>query len=277
MKKKSQIRIVLFYTAQWILFAVFSTGCLLHVDDFQPSITEVNLSNFNQASPTTGQLFVEVQELTAEMDSLRQRGLTNAVDSVSHLRDIVYEEVRMLAKRDIRITLDTIPQLDYVITGATGMYLGGREPSVVVTLIGENLSLHDRAVSALSIYAQNERQMSIIESLPYDLNSSWYGHGEGLYSYEPSVSFTLTDGVSLDALSDRLLLNRFEGFTIRHQSTSDKLDIYYIPAFEIDNTGNGRSRDDFLADIDRFEQETTVRGWVSGRTEIVRKLRVHLL
>jgi len=275
MKNRTRTRKPLLFIALWVLLAVVTAGCLLHVDDIQQSITEVNLSNFNQASPTTGQYFEEVLELTAKMDSLRQLGLINAIDSVSHLRDMVYEEVRTLAKRDIRITLDSIPDLDYVLIGATGMYLGDREPSVVITLIGENLSLHDRAVRALSIYAVNERQMSIIESQPLDLNASWFGHMEGLYSYEPSISFIITDGVPLDALSDRLLLNGFKGFTIRHHSTSDKLDIYYIPAFEIDNTGNGRSRDDFLADIDRFDQETTVRGWVSDRTEIVRKLRVH--
>jgi hypothetical protein len=199
---------------------------------------------------------------------------TRSADSVRVLIDALSTEVWIRLERDLRSTLDTIPNLDYTLIRATGMYLGDREPSMVVVLQEGESPLSRRAVHAVSVFARNEAQQSMIVSQPIEVSANWMGEAEDGMTYEPSYSVTLVAGPPIDRLSIVLVENGFPGFTIRHASTGNQLDTYYVPEFETYADGTGRSRTQFMREAELMSERLKQLGFAEGLTKAVRRLKL---
>ncbi len=236
--------------------------------------TDVNITNYGPESPSVGSLYEVVDGYEAEMATFRQAGNMQAVDSLLQLRTRLFGEIREIARQELRETLDTIPYLGYQLTDASGMYLGRQEPSLVVTLEAE-ASLRDRAVSALTAYARFHGQQTIIVSERLGaVQEQLYGNANDGYTIEPTVIYRTTPSQNIDTLADRFLIYHFVGFTAIPIADAHNIELYYIPDFELDAQGNGRSRAGFLADAQMLTQAGAQNGWFSHSEIAARKLRV---
>lgn len=257
-----------------ILITLVSMQGCIHLDNAKPDVTEVNVTNFSPYSNTTASQYARMKALEASLRRHVEGSETRAADSVRVLIDALSSEVWVRLERDLRSTLDTIPDLSYALIRATGMYLGDREPSMVVVLQQGETPLSRRAVHAVSVFARNEAQQSMIVSQPIEAASSWIGETEDGMTYEPSYSVALVAGPPVDRLSEVLVENGFPGFTIRHASTGNQLDIYYVPEFETDAAGSGRSREQFVRGAELLAERLKQLGLAEGHTKGVRRLRL---
>jgi hypothetical protein len=252
---------------------LFLQGCI-HLDNTKPDVTEINVTNFSPYSNTTASQYARMKALESSLRRHVEDDQTRPADSVRVLIDALSSEVWIRLERDLRSTLDTIPNLNYALSRATGMYLGDREPSMVVVLQQGETPLSRRAVHAVSMYARNEAQQSMIVSQPVVVSSNWIGETEDGMTYEPSFTVSLVDAQTVDRLSEVLVANGFPGFTIRHTGGRDQLDIYYVPEFETDANGSGRSREQFMSEADLLAERLRQLGFADGHRQAVRRLRL---
>ncbi len=252
--------------------AIFQ-GCI-SLENIKPDVTEINVTNFSPYSNTTASQYARMKALESSLRRYVEVDQTRLADSVRVLIDALSSEVWIRLERDLRSTLDTIPNLNYVLTRATGMYLGDREPSMVVVL-QQGETLHSRrAVHAVSMFARDEAQQSMIVSQPIKVSSNWIGETEDGMTYEPSFTVSLVEGRTVDRLSEVLVSNGLPGFTIRHIGGRDELDIYYVPEFETDGDGSGRSREQFMRDAEFIAERLRELGFADGHSQAVRRLRL---
>lgn len=256
-----------------LIILVCLHGCI-HLDNAKPDVTEVNVTNFSPYSNTTASQYARMKALEASLRRHAEAAETRAADSVRVLIDALSSEVWVRLETDLRSTLDTIPDLSYALIRATGMYLGDREPSMVVVLQEGETPLSRRAVHAVSVFARNEAQQSMIVSQPIEAASSWIGETEDGMTYEPSYMVALVAGSPIDRLSQELVGNGFPGFTIRHAGTGDQLDIYYVPEFETDSEGSGRSRAQFMRGAELIAERLRQLGFADGHRKGVRRLKL---
>lgn len=248
------------------------SSCIEDVESPAAS-TDVNLTNYGPDSPSVGSMYAEAQGYEDQIVAFRQQGDLEAVDSLLLLRARLFDAVRDIAQDELHVVLDSIPRLDYRLTRASGMYLGRQEPSFVVTLEADE-TLRDRGLRALEAYAREHGQQSIIVSQLVNAAAGAYGSGEGGYSLEPSVAYRTTAGQNIDTLAGEFLDYGFVGFTAIPVADAYDIELYYVPDFESDGAGGGRSRTQYLADAAELTQAGTQNGWFE-RSEIrARKLRL---
>lgn len=256
-----------------LIILVCLHGCI-HLDNAKPDVTEVNVTNFSPYSNTTASQYARMKALEASLRRRAEAAETRAADSVRVLIDALSSEVWVRLETDLRSTLDTIPDLSYALIRATGMYLGDREPSMVVVLQEGGTPLSRRAVHAVSVFARNEAQQSMIVSQPIDVSQNWIGESEDGMTFEPSYSVTLSEGKTVDSVSEVLVENGFPGFTIRHLPGESRLDVYYVPEFETDSEGNGRTRTQFMRSAELLVERLGQMGISSGHIKSVRRLKL---
>lgn len=248
-------------------------GCI-HLENVKPDHTEINVTNFSPYSNTTASQYARMKALEASLRRYVESSELRQADSLRTLIDALSREVWVRLEQDLRLTLDTIPNLEYQLIRATGMYLGEREPSMVVVLLEGQTPLSRRAVHAVSEFAKNEAQQSMIVSQPIDVSQNWIGESEDGMTFEPSYSVTLSEGKTVDSVSEVLVENGFPGFTIRHLPGESRLDVYYVPEFETDSEGNGRTRTQFMRSAELLVERLGQMGISSGHIKSVRRLKL---
>lgn len=248
-------------------------GCI-QLENVRPDITEINVTNFSPYSNTTAAQYARLKALEVSLRRHIDLSESRQADSVRTLIDVLSREVWMRLEQDLRSTLDTIPSLEYQLNRSTGMYLGDREPSMVVVLLEGETPLSRRAVHAISVFARNEAQQSMIVSQPVEVSHVWIGELEDGMIYEPSYSVVLAAGVYIDNLSKVLVDNGFPGFTIRHISGQNQLDVYYVPEFETDSDGSGRTRMQFMQQAELLVERLRQSDLSTGYVKTVRKLKL---
>lgn len=248
-------------------------GCI-HLDNVKPDVTEINVTNFSPYSNTTASQYARMKALEASLRRHVESSEPRQADSLRTLIDALSRDVWVRLESDLRSTLDTIPRLEYQLIRATGMYLGDREPSMVVVLNEGETPLSRRAVRAVTAFARNEAQQSMIVSQPMEVSSNWIGESEDGMTFEPSYSVTLSEGKTVDSVSEVLVENGFPGFTIRHLPGESRLDVYYVPEFETDSEGNGRTRTQFMRSAELLVERLGQMGISSGHIKSVRRLKL---